>query len=319
VEHLRARDPLTVFVVDNDPSVRAILFRTLEREAFAVRCFATADEARIEMTRAGLMRAPVDVVLLDMALQPGSESTASAEALLESITQRVPQPEVILMSGHLSSEEFFGLIMRGATDFVAKPWSGPDLIRRIRDWAAVGRQKYLHHYALSDTRTRVKRDAFLSYGSGNTHLALGLKRVLERMGVSTWYAPADLPPGDRWPETLDAAIRECHAFLVLLTEESLASVQVMSEVRRAVARLEAESEAFLVVPVVYGVRLASVPESLRALQIVDLGCQLAFVDNIIRLADRLSLFIEERALAGHGERRRTDRRESSDRRGRRAS
>jgi DNA-binding response OmpR family regulator len=314
-----ANSALIVYVVDDEEPVRDLLTRVLGRNSFDVRCFATADDARTALVRAGLTREPVDVLLLDMALEPGSEDTRSAEDLLRMVTQRQPGPEVVLMSGHLSSDEFFDFIMRGATDFVAKPWGIEELLQRVRACGHTGRQKYLHHYSLGATSSRVQRDAFLSYSSKNTELALGLKRVLERMGISTWYAPADLPLGDHWADTLDAAIHGCSVFLVVLTADALDSEQVMSEVRRALARREAERDRFLVVPIAFGVPLASLPERLRTLQAVDLTNQHGFVDDIIRLADRISQFVESRVASGELERRRADRRGPAERRRLRAS
>jgi DNA-binding response OmpR family regulator len=319
MELLRANDALTIYIVDDEPAMRRLLTRVLSGHDLATHCFGTADEARTAIIRAGLVRAPVDVVLLDMALEQGSKSTQAAEELLRMITQRRPPPEVVLMSGQLSSDEFFHLIMKGATDFVAKPWAAGELLKRVRDCGTSGRQKYLHHYSLGTPTSRVQRDAFLSYSSRNSELALGLKRVLERMGISTWYAPADLPLGENWPEMLDAAIHGCSVFLVLLTEEALESAQVMSEVRRAIARREVERDNFLLVPIAHGVRPADLPERLHTLQAVDLTHQGEFVDSVIRLADRITQFVESRVAAGQLDRRRVERRGPSERRSLRAS
>jgi DNA-binding response OmpR family regulator len=314
-----ADNVLTVLIVDDQPTVRSMLSRVLGRNEFEVHCFSTADEARTAIIRAGLMRAPVDVILLDMALESGSDSTRRAENLLEMVTQRLPRPEIILMSGHLSSDQFFHFIMKGATDYVAKPWTTADLLKRVRDCGAVGRQKYLHYYSLGATSGQVQRDAFLSYSSRNTELALGVKRVLERMGISTWYAPAEVPVGEYWSDTLDAAISKCPVFLVLLTPDALGSQQVMSEVRRALARREAERDGFLLVPVTYAIAPADLPERLRTLQAVDLTNQHGLADSVIRLADRITQFVESRVTEGQTERRLFERRVVSERRRLRAS
>jgi FixJ family two-component response regulator len=314
MERRAAVDALTIYIVDDEPSVRSLLSRILGRNGFEVHSFGTADEAHTAIIRAGLQRAPVDVILLDMALEAGRESTHQAEELLEMVTRRQPRPEVILMSGHLSSHDFFHFIMQGAADFVAKPWTTADLLTRVRECGATGRKKYLHYYSPSAPSARMQRDAFLSYSSINTELALGLRRVLERMGISTWYAPADLPFGEHWPETLDAAIRGCSVFVVLLTEAALESHHVMSEVRRALARKEIDRDDFLLVPVATGVPLTALPEHLRNLQAVDLTSQHGLVDNLIRLADRITQFVESRVAAGHLNRRSSDRRALGERR-----
>jgi hypothetical protein len=143
---------------------------------------------------------------------------------------------------------------------------------------------------------------------------LGLKRVLERMGVSTWYAPADVAFGEEWPDTLDAAIHGSAVFLVLLTRDSLESRHVRSELERAVARREIDRDNFLLVPIAHGIAPADLPETVRSLQAVDLTSQLGFVDHVIRLADRITNFVESRRLPAPVDRRRTDRRRPAERR-----
>ena len=122
MERLRANEPLTIYLVDDEAAVRTLLTRVLQRNGFETQCFGTADQARMAITRAGSTRDPVDVVLLDMPLESGTDSTESAEDLLEMVTRRQPPPAVVAMSAHLSSDGFFRLILKGATDFVSKPW-----------------------------------------------------------------------------------------------------------------------------------------------------------------------------------------------------
>ena len=309
-----AGEALTVYVVDDEATVRSVLSRILVRDGFNVQAFSDAQQARTAVTRAALMRAPVDVVLLDMALEPESESTAQAEELLRILTLRQPRPEIILMSGHLSSDEFFHFIMKGATDYVAKPWTTSDLLQRVRYCAARGRQKYLHYHSIGATSLHMQRDAFLSYSSHDTELALGLRRVLERMGISTWYAPADLRYGETWPEALETAIGHCAVFIVLVTPRSLESAYVTHEVSRAVARRDMEREHFLLVPVLYGMNPAQLPESLRTLMAVDLTNQFGLADAVIKLADRISQFVETRTAVKAADKRRSERRVHKDRR-----
>lgn len=57
------------------------------------------------------------------------------------------------MSGHLSPNDFLRLMLKGARDFVSKPWNSGDLVARLHDAGAVGRDKYLHTMQ-SDTPCR---------------------------------------------------------------------------------------------------------------------------------------------------------------------
>ena len=291
--------PPHVYVVDDEPQVRTLLARLLARNGYEVSGFSSADEARTAMIRAALARSPVDVVLLDMALRQGSDNTEQAESLLQWLTHRQPRTQVILMSGQLSPDDFFGLIMRGAADYVAKPWVTTDLLTRVHDRAAVGRQKFVFHHS-PHAIGRLTRDAFLSYSSRNDDLALGLCRVLERMDVSTWYAAADVPPGEHWPATLDAAIQSCPVFVALLTQEALESGHVMREISRAYARREAERETFLFVPVTSGVSPRGLPEHLRELHAITLNTPHGLVDSVMLLADRITTFAQQQRRKERG-------------------
>jgi DNA-binding response OmpR family regulator len=305
---------LTVYVVDDEPAIGSLVKRLLERKGIDVRCFKSPDEARIAVSQASLQRMPVDAVLLDMRLDPGSDSTEAAENLLDNISRRQPQPQVVVMSGHLAPDDFMRLVLKGATDFVSKPFDAKELVQRVGDAAKVGRQKSLHYHSQGSATARMHRDAFLSYSSRNAELALGLKRLLERMGVSTWYAAADLAPGEHWPESLDAAIHGCSVFLVLLTTDAMESEHVITEMRKAVARRELDPDGFLLIPISHGLPAGLLPERLRPLQAVDLTDNRSFVDNVVRLADRISQFLAERSQRPECDRRRSDRRTSSDRR-----
>ena len=228
-----------------------------------------------------------------MALQEGSNNTEQAESLLQWLTHRQPRTQVILMSGQLTPDDFFALIMRGAADYIAKPWAAGDLLTRVHGRALVGRQKFVFHHS-PHAIGRLTRDAFLSYSSRNDELALGLCRVLERMDVSTWYAAADMPAGEHWPAALDAAIQSCPVFIALLTQEALESGHVMREISRACARREAERETFLFVPVTSGISPRALPDHLRELHAITLTTPHGLVDSVMLLADRITAFVSRR-------------------------
>lgn len=67
---------LTVCVVDDDRGIRTTLSKLFARAGFEPRCFAGVDEARLDINRRGLTRHPVDVVLLDMRLEPDRRAPA---------------------------------------------------------------------------------------------------------------------------------------------------------------------------------------------------------------------------------------------------
>ena len=132
--------------------------------------------------------------------------------------------------------------------------------------------------------------------------------MLERMDVSTWYAPADMTFGEHWPDRLDAAIHECPVFLALLTPEAIESEQVMNEVRKAVVRRKSEPDRFLLIPIAHSLSPALLPDQLRSLQAVDLSGPAGLVGSAMLLADQVIQFVGGCSERSQSERRRADRR-----------
>ena len=79
----------------------------------------------------------------------------------------------------------------------------------------------------------MKADVFISYSSKNIELADTIVDKLEGNGISCWYAPRNIGPGQEWVSAIDDAIGGCKVFLLLYTAESNASKQVANEVALA--------------------------------------------------------------------------------------
>lgn len=74
---------------------------------------------------------------------------------------------------------------------------------------------------------------FLSYHSSREPVAEHLARYLSKRGVSTWYAPRDVPPGAVWDETISSAIRNCSALILLFCTSADSSPHVKREIMLA--------------------------------------------------------------------------------------
>lgn len=74
---------------------------------------------------------------------------------------------------------------------------------------------------------------FISHGSENRDEANELSAFLEERGVKTWIAPRDVRPGMDYSEQLQAAIEECVAFVVLVTDMANKSPYVRAETEMA--------------------------------------------------------------------------------------
>ncbi|MET8797916.1 TIR domain-containing protein [Nocardia sp. NPDC004568] len=74
---------------------------------------------------------------------------------------------------------------------------------------------------------------FISYHSSKRTVVEHIARYFLRRGVSTWWAPRDIPPGSQWDEAISAAIREASALVLLFCASADSSVHVKREVALA--------------------------------------------------------------------------------------
>ena len=79
----------------------------------------------------------------------------------------------------------------------------------------------------------VKVDVFISYSSKNKSVADAVVSNFEQHGIRCWYAPRDIMPGKEWVTAIKEGIHSAKVFVLLFTEESNTSRQVMNEVAMA--------------------------------------------------------------------------------------
>jgi DNA-binding response OmpR family regulator len=113
--------PQTILVVDDEPTVREVIRRYLERDGFAVREAADGRTALSEIED----HTP-DLVVLDLML-PGLDGVA----LTRQVRQSKTVPIIMLTAKGETSDRILGLDV-GADDYVVKPFSPQELVSRIR-------------------------------------------------------------------------------------------------------------------------------------------------------------------------------------------
>ena len=79
-------------------------------------------------------------------------------------------------------------------------------------------------------------DVFVSFSSANKNYADEVVRRLEQRGIRCWYADRDIPSGADWAGSIIAAIRQCRILVLVFTDESNASQQVLREASNAVSQ-----------------------------------------------------------------------------------
>ena len=110
-----------ILVVDDEPQILRALETTLRVEGYEVETAATAEQA---LNRAAMK--PPDAVILDLVLPDGSGTDVCRE--LRSWT-RVP---IVILSAVGDEREKVSALDAGADDYVTKPFSGDELLARLR-------------------------------------------------------------------------------------------------------------------------------------------------------------------------------------------
>ncbi|MEH6551900.1 MAG: nitrogen regulation protein NR(I) [Pseudomonadales bacterium] len=108
----------TVWVVDDDKSIRWVLDKALSQAGISCQCFATADECA-----AHLEHARPNVIISDIRM-PGMDGLS----LLTTIHQRYPQLPVIIMTAHSDLESAVASYQGGAFEYLPKPFDVDEAI-----------------------------------------------------------------------------------------------------------------------------------------------------------------------------------------------
>ncbi|MCF7848898.1 MAG: response regulator [Kiritimatiellales bacterium] len=138
--------PQTVYVVDDDPSVRKWLLRLLRTKGYDIRAFASANEflARdLDASDEG------GCLVLDVAM-PGLSGMELQEALGE---DSMP---IIFLTGHGDIPMGVSAMKKGAADFLVKPVAGRDLLKAIEVALHRDEEARAHRAEIAEIRNREK-------------------------------------------------------------------------------------------------------------------------------------------------------------------
>lgn len=117
----------TVFIVEDDQSLREAICITLKVRDIAYREFESAAEISAVLSSESITSATC--VLLDLRLGSGPSGLSVFDEINAlGLTKQAP---VIFMTGHGDLETAVDVMRLGAFDFVTKPFSTPNLIQKI--------------------------------------------------------------------------------------------------------------------------------------------------------------------------------------------
>jgi FixJ family two-component response regulator len=170
------RDRPTVFVVDDDDSLRKALRRLLQTKGYEVTCFSSAEEFLKES-----LEVQIACLLLDLQL-PG----LSGLELQHDLLQRDIFMPIVFISGHGTIPTAIRAVKSGAVGFLIKPFTEDELVAEIEGALAVSRSEFSKRCEISDVRQRfetlTKREseifAFVVSGKLN-------KQTASQLGIGT--------------------------------------------------------------------------------------------------------------------------------------
>jgi FixJ family two-component response regulator len=168
------RAAATVFVVDDDASVRKSLTRLLEAAGYTVEAFASAREF-LEAARAP----GPSCLVLDVRM-PGITGLDLQKTLGQAV-HRIP---IVFVTGHGDIPTSVQAMKAGAIDFLTKPYAAKDLIDAIRralekDTTDLGREARTRSiHARVETLTPRERQVFALVVTGMLN-----KQIAAQLGV----------------------------------------------------------------------------------------------------------------------------------------
>ena len=74
-----------------------------------------------------------------------------------------------------------------------------------------------------------KTKIFVSHSNRDTEFARQLAQALNGAGISVWLDVADIPQGMKWSTAIQQGLNECEAMIVIISPDSMASVNVEDE------------------------------------------------------------------------------------------
>jgi len=165
----------TVWIVDDDRSIRWVLEKALQQEGMTTQSFDSADGV---MSR--LARQQPDVIISDIRM-PG----ASGLDLLARIREQHPRLPVIIMTGYGDIQTAVSAIKLGAFDYLEKPINPSILTQKIKDVLKRRKRKKF---------PQISRLFHKKRPTGLEIMYLAAARLpLRCMHTSTWLRPR------RWP------------------------------------------------------------------------------------------------------------------------
>lgn len=234
-----------ILVVDDELKTQRFLARQLSSD-FRVECASSGDEA-VSLVSKHSDSASITAVIADFRMAP-----MSGLDLLERIREILPAAARMLTLSYADRTEVMTSNRKGVADkFITKPFDMELLRSLLQDAVKSNILRREYEALVKDVRNRshaevlrnlvpYERDSvteshscFISYSTKDEEFARRLYSRLVQANIRVWFAPEDLKGGAKLHEQLFEAIHFHDRLLLVLSEHSIASEWVMTEIRRA--------------------------------------------------------------------------------------
>lgn len=148
-------------IVDDDPALRTMLGFSLESENYAV----LEAESRNQAI-ATLSEKHVQIVVLDMGMPPSEHTPEEGLAVLDWLSDHVPQIKTIVLTGQNIEATAYLALKHGAFDFLEKPVNQQNLLQAVKRASLF----YEQESKLKDQEGLHKVSIDVSLGEGVKHI-----------------------------------------------------------------------------------------------------------------------------------------------------
>jgi DNA-binding response OmpR family regulator len=236
---VRAKDVATKILVADDSVVsRHLLTATLEKWGYSVVVACDGVEA-LNLLKSD---SAISFAVLDWVM-PGLTGPEVIRRIREGVSGISRYVYSIILTAKGLREDLIEGLESGADDYMVKPFDQHELKVRIR-----AGQRILDHFGVT-TDQPLKPiqmySCFISHSSKDVEFASRLNADLRANGVTCFYAPEDLKPGDKFRWVIDESIKINDKLLLILSEHSVESKWVETEVEAA---LEDEQRRIQTIP-----------------------------------------------------------------------
>lgn len=123
-----------VFAVDDDPDILRSIAIALQPHGIVVETL--SDPTQL------LPRVPVgDVLLLDLNFRRGANTNQEGLRLIEDVRAKDRDVAIVVITAFGGMGAAIDAMKRGADDFIAKPWSNPQLVAKVREAGEIARAR----------------------------------------------------------------------------------------------------------------------------------------------------------------------------------